>query len=114
MTTKRTDIIHVIGLLANTRARLSVFYSDFAYDSNQNIIIETPPAVDLDLLQKASNELERASKEFHILHVHILHVDILNRPCGGEVNLQKQKYCNDDMYRPLYSKIISLIIAFFM
>jgi hypothetical protein len=56
----------IIGLLANTGARLSVFYSDFVYDNNQNIIIETPPTIDLDLLQKASNELERASKEFHI------------------------------------------------
>jgi hypothetical protein len=56
----------IIGLLANTGARLSVFYSDFVYDNNQNIIIETPPTIDLDLLQKASNELERASKEFHM------------------------------------------------
>lgn len=56
----------IIGLLANTGARLSVFYSDFVYDNNQNMIIETPPTIDLDLLQKASNELERASKEFHM------------------------------------------------
>jgi hypothetical protein len=55
-----------IGLLANTGARLSVFYSDFAYDKNLNVIIETPPTIDLDLLQKASNELERASKAFLI------------------------------------------------
>jgi hypothetical protein len=56
----------IIGLLANTGARLSVFYSDFAYDKNLNVIIETPPAIDLELLQKASNELERASKELPI------------------------------------------------
>jgi hypothetical protein len=56
----------IIGLLANTGARLSVFYSDFAYDKNLNVIIETPPTIDLDLLQKASNELERASKAFLI------------------------------------------------
>jgi hypothetical protein len=56
----------IIGLLANTGARLSVFYSDFAYDKNLNVIIETSPAVELELLQKASNELERASKEFHL------------------------------------------------
>jgi hypothetical protein len=56
----------ILGLLANTGARLSVFYSDFVYDNNQNIIIETPPTIDLDLLQKASNELERASREFLI------------------------------------------------
>src|SRR5919108_3686756 len=36
----------IIGLLANTGARLSVFYSDFVYDNNQNIIIETPPTID--------------------------------------------------------------------
>jgi hypothetical protein len=56
----------IIGLLANTGARLSVFYSDFTHDKSLNIIIETPPAIDLDLVRKASNELERASKEFHI------------------------------------------------
>jgi hypothetical protein len=56
----------LIGLLANTGARLSVFYSDFAYDRNLNVIIETPPAVELELLQKAGNELERASKEFRL------------------------------------------------
>jgi hypothetical protein len=56
----------IIGLLANTGARLSVFYSDFAYDKNLSVIIETPPAVELELLRKASNELERASKEFNI------------------------------------------------
>ena len=56
----------IIGLLANTGARLSVFYSDFAYDRSLNVIIETPPAIDLGLLQKASNELERASNELLI------------------------------------------------
>ena len=56
----------IIGLLANTGARFSVFYSDFAYDKNLNVIIETPPAVELELLLKASNDLEKASKEFHI------------------------------------------------
>ena len=54
----------IIGLLANTGARLSVFYSDFAYDKNLNVIIENPPTVDLGLLQKASNELERLVKNF--------------------------------------------------
>jgi hypothetical protein len=56
----------IIGLIANTEARLSVFYSDFSYDKNLNIIVETPPAIDLGFLQKASNELERASREFLI------------------------------------------------
>ena len=56
----------IIGLIANTEARLSVFYSDFSYDKNLNVIVETPPAIDVDFLQKASNELERASREFLI------------------------------------------------
>lgn len=56
---------YYIGLFANTGARLSVFYSDFTYDKNLNVIIETPPTIELELLQKASSELERASKEFH-------------------------------------------------
>jgi hypothetical protein len=57
---------YYIGLLSNTGARLSVFYSDFTYDKNLSVIIETPPVIDLGLLQKASNELERASREFLI------------------------------------------------
>lgn len=32
-----------IGLLAGFEARMSIFYSDFAYDANQNIVIQKPP-----------------------------------------------------------------------
>jgi hypothetical protein len=38
-------------LLAETPARLSIFYSDFSYDDKQNIIIERPPDFDLNILQ---------------------------------------------------------------
>lgn len=47
-----------IGLLAGFEARMSIFYSDFAYDANQSIIIQKPPAVDLDMLRKSVNKLE--------------------------------------------------------
>jgi len=52
-----------IGLLANTQARLSIFYSDFAYDEKNHIIIEKPLPVDADVLQNAINELERATND---------------------------------------------------
>lgn len=51
-----------IRLQANTEARLSIFYSDFAYDNNGNIIIERPPDVDSYLLRKAIEQLENATK----------------------------------------------------
>lgn len=53
-------------LLAETQARLSIFYSDFSYDDKQNIIIERPPDVDLNILQKAIDELERATNNLTI------------------------------------------------
>lgn len=42
----------VVGLLANTEARLSVFYFDFSYDKKGNTIIEKPPIVNLEILRK--------------------------------------------------------------
>jgi hypothetical protein len=48
-----------IGMLANTQARLSIFYSDFAYDDKHNIRIERPADVDLNILQKDIDELEK-------------------------------------------------------
>ena len=51
-----------IGFLANTEARLSIFYSDFVYNSNQKPIIEKPPSVDLKILQSATEQLETAAK----------------------------------------------------
>jgi hypothetical protein len=55
-----------VGLLANTEARLSIFYSDFVYDDKQNIIIEKLPSVDVDLLLKADNELEKAINQLSV------------------------------------------------
>jgi hypothetical protein len=49
-----------IGMLANTQARLSIFYSDFAYDDKHNIRIERPADVDLNILQKDIDELEKS------------------------------------------------------
>lgn len=50
-----------IGLLADTQARLSIFYSDFADDEKGGIVIEKPLPVNADILQRAVNELERAT-----------------------------------------------------
>jgi AbiV family abortive infection protein len=47
-----------VGLLADFEARLSIFYSDFVYDVNQNIVIQKPPAVDSEMLREAINKLE--------------------------------------------------------
>jgi AbiV family abortive infection protein len=55
-----------IRMLANTQARLSIFYSDFTYDDKHNIIIEKPPDVDLNILQKAIDELEKATNNLNI------------------------------------------------
>jgi AbiV family abortive infection protein len=55
-----------IGLLANTQARLSIFYSDFARDEKNNVIIEKPLPVDKDILQMAINELDKATKSLNI------------------------------------------------
>jgi hypothetical protein len=55
-----------IRQLANTEARLSIFYSDFAYDNNQNIIVERPPDVDSYLVPKATGQLETATKQLQI------------------------------------------------
>jgi hypothetical protein len=55
-----------IGLLANTEARLSIFYSDFVYDADQRPTIEKPPKVDLKILQRATEQLENATKGLQI------------------------------------------------
>jgi hypothetical protein len=55
-----------IGLLANTEARLSIFYSDFVYDADQKPIIERTPKVDLKILQRATEQLKNATKGLRI------------------------------------------------
>lgn len=46
-----------IGLLGDFEARMSIFYSDFVYDANQNIVIQKRPVVETDMLEKAINKL---------------------------------------------------------
>jgi hypothetical protein len=54
--------------LAETEARLLIFYSDFTYDDkNQMIVIERPPVVALDKLQKAIDGLDMATNSLTIL-----------------------------------------------
>jgi AbiV family abortive infection protein len=62
-----------VGLLANTKARLSIFYSDFEYSSNnkkdENIIVEKIPNVTKERLENAINELEDViESEFESKH----------------------------------------------
>ena len=52
----------VVDLPADTEARLSIFYSDFVYDSNQNPVIEGLPDADPKMLQKTTEQLEVATK----------------------------------------------------
>jgi hypothetical protein len=52
----------IVDLAADTKARLSIFYSDFVYDSNNNPVVESPPDVEPEMLQKASEQLEFATK----------------------------------------------------
>jgi hypothetical protein len=47
----------IVDLEANTEARLSIFYSDFVYDSNQNPVIESPPDVEPEMLRRATEQL---------------------------------------------------------
>ena len=51
----------IVDLPANTEARLSIFYSDFVYDNNQNPFIESPPDVEPEMLRRAIEQLEIAT-----------------------------------------------------
>jgi hypothetical protein len=54
-------------LLAETQSRLSIFYSDFAYDDKQQkIVIEKRPIVDVNILKKAIDELKRDTNKLAI------------------------------------------------
>jgi hypothetical protein len=48
----------IVDLAANTEARLSIFYSDFVYDNNQNPFIGSPPDVEPEMLRRAIEQLE--------------------------------------------------------
>ena len=56
----------VVDLQADTDSRLSIFYSDFVYDGNQNPVIESPPDVEPKMLQRATEQLEIATKRLPI------------------------------------------------
>jgi hypothetical protein len=45
----------VVDLPADTQARLSIFYCDFVYDSNQNPVIEGLPDAEPKMLQGLPN-----------------------------------------------------------
>jgi AbiV family abortive infection protein len=58
-----------VGLLANTKARLSIFYSDFEYSDeiikkDETIIVEKIPNVDKTGLENAINELQNVISSF--------------------------------------------------
>jgi hypothetical protein len=46
-----------IGLLADFEARLSIFYSDFAYDAKRQIVLVKTPEVNNEMLKQAIDEL---------------------------------------------------------
>lgn len=56
----------MIDLPADTDARLSIFYSDFVYDSDQNPVVESPPDVEPAMLKMATEQLEIATEGLHI------------------------------------------------
>ena len=51
----------MVDLQADTDSRLSIVYSDFVYDDNQNPVIESPPDVEPKMLQRATEQLEIAT-----------------------------------------------------
>jgi hypothetical protein len=51
----------IVDLAADTEARLSIFYSDFVYDSNQNLFIGSPSDAEPEMLRRATEQLEIAT-----------------------------------------------------
>jgi hypothetical protein len=47
----------IVDLEANTEARLSIFYSDFVYDGDQNPFIESLPDAEPEMLRRAIEQL---------------------------------------------------------
>jgi hypothetical protein len=56
----------IVDLAADTEARLSIFYADFVYDHNKNPVVESPPDVEPKMLQRASEQLEIATRALSI------------------------------------------------
>jgi hypothetical protein len=57
-----------IGLIPETEARLSIFYVDFIYisENTNNIDIKKNPPIDVEILKNGINELESAINELPI------------------------------------------------
>jgi hypothetical protein len=56
----------IVDLAADTEARLSIFYADFVYDHDKNPVVESPPDVEPKMLQRASEQLEIATRGLSI------------------------------------------------
>lgn len=56
----------IVDLAAYTEARLSIFYADFVYDHDKNPVVESPPDVEPKMLQRASEQLEIATRGLSI------------------------------------------------
>lgn len=56
----------IVDLPADTEARLSIFYSDFVYDHNQNPDTESLLDVEPKMLQRATDQLENATNQLQI------------------------------------------------
>jgi hypothetical protein len=54
-----------LGLIPDLEARMSIFYSDFVYDTNQNISIQKPKTVERDMLENAINEFETVINQYN-------------------------------------------------
>lgn len=56
----------IVDLAADTEARLSFFYADFVYDYDKNPVVESPPDAELEMLQRATEQLEIVTKRLPI------------------------------------------------
>jgi hypothetical protein len=56
----------IVDLAADTEARLSIFYADFVYNHHKNPVLESPPDVEPKMLQRASEQLEIATRGLSI------------------------------------------------
>lgn len=56
----------IVDLAADTEARLSIFYADFVYDHDENPVVESPSDVEPEMLQRASEQLEIATRGLSI------------------------------------------------
>jgi hypothetical protein len=55
-----------LGLIPDFEARTSIFYSDFTYDSNQNVVVQRPKPVERNMLKNAINEFESVVNIYNV------------------------------------------------